>query len=228
MNEAAAKRDHAALMDQAYRGQRHIYDATRKFFLFGRDTLIDGLDCRPGQAVLEIGCGTGRNLHRIGARWPGATLHGLDISNEMLKSARARLGERARLARGDATGFDAPALFGRDGFDRVVLSFAISMIPEWKAAVEQAATVLAPGGSLHIVDFGDLAGLPAPLRSGLRAWLAHFHVTPRLDLADFVFDLACARGMSCEPRRGRMGYYRLVTITRPAGYSRGHDPERNP
>jgi len=213
---ATAARDHATLMDSVYRGQRHIYDATRKYFLFGRDTLIDGLDCRPGHAVLEIACGTGRNLHKIEKRWPGVDLHGLDISSEMLKSAGARLGDKARLTHGDATGFDPQTLFGRRGFDRVVLSFAVSMIPDWKAAVEQAAAVLAPGGSLHIVDFGDLDGLPGVGRKGLLAWLAHFHVTPRSDLAEFAVTLATSCGLHCAPHRGPMGYYRLLTITRRA------------
>lgn len=210
----AAARDHAALMDSVYRGQRHIYDATRKYFLFGRDTLIAGLDAQPGHAVLEIGCGTGRNLATIARRWPGASLHGLDISAQMLKSARAALGDDAALARGDATGFDARALFGRDRFDRVVLSFAVSMIPDWQAAIAQAAAVLAPGGVLHVVDFGDLDGLPAPLRKGLLAWLAHFHVTPRIDLPAFSADLAAAKGLLCRLQRGPLGYYRLMTVTR--------------
>lgn len=216
MATAAPENDngHAALMDSVYRSQRHIYDATRKYFLFGRDTLIEGLDARPDQAVLEIACGTGRNLHQIARRWPSVTLHGLDISAEMLKNAEAKLGSGAQLARGDATAFDPQALFGRDSFDKVVLSFAVSMIPEWKAAIEQAAAVLAPRGSLHIVDFGDLAGLPGPFRAALRTWLAHFHVTPRVDLAEFAVALAAAKALQCKPRRGPMGYYRLVTISR--------------
>lgn len=211
---AATAVDHAALMDAVYRGQRHLYDATRKYYLFGRDTLIDALDCRPGQSVLEVACGTGRNLHRIGARWPGVTLHGLDISGEMLKSAQAKLGSGAALVLGDATAFDPSALFGRAGFDRIVLSFATSMIPDWRAAVDQAAAVLAPSGSLHIVDFGDLEGLPGPLRTALLAWLAHFHVTPRADLADYAATLAAQAGLRCATRRGPLGYYRLVTISR--------------
>jgi len=215
---ATAAEGHAALMDSVYRGQRHVYDATRKFFLFGRDTLIEELRCRPGQHLLEIGCGTGRNLARIARRWPEATLHGLDISSEMLKSAQAALGRGARLALGDATGFDARGLFGRDSFDRIAISFAVSMIPEWKAAVAQACGLLAPGGMLKIVDFGDLAGLPAPLRAILRAWLAHFHVTPRLDLAAFAAEFASARGLTAKIRRGPLGYYQLVTITRPASF----------
>lgn len=205
-------RDHAALMDSVYRGQRHIYDATRKYFLFGRDRLITELDARPGHAVLELGCGTGRNLHCIGQKWPGVSLHGLDISREMLTSASARLGASARLAQGDATAFDPVELFGRESFDRVVLSFSLSMIPAWQAALDQAMRVLAPGGVLHVVDFGDLGGLPSPLRAGLRGWLAHFHVVPRTDLAQQAEKLAEANGCTAHSRRDPLGYYRLMQV----------------
>lgn len=213
---APSAREHAALMDRVYRGQRHIYDATRKFFLFGRDRLIAELGVQAGQAVLEVGCGTGRNLALIGRRWPGVGLHGLDISSEMLKNARAALGGSARLVQGDATAFDTMTLFGRPHFDRVVLSFAASMIPDWQAALDQGIRALAPGGSLLVVDFGDLAGLPAPFRAALRAWLAHFHVTPRLDLVAEAARQAGRRGFVARASRGPLGYYQLVTVTRPA------------
>jgi S-adenosylmethionine-diacylgycerolhomoserine-N-methlytransferase len=215
---ASAADNHAALMDSVYRGQRHIYDATRKYFLFGRDTMIEELNCRPGQHLLEVGCGTGRNLAKIARRWPEATLYGLDISSEMLKSAGAALDGRARLALGDATHFDPAGLLGHPNFERVAISFAVSMIPAWKAAVAQAAEVLAPGGVLKIVDFGDLAGVPAPLRAGLRAWLTHFHVTPRDDLAGYAAELSSDQGLIMHSRRGPLGYYQILTITRPAGF----------
>lgn len=205
---------HALLMDSVYRSQRHIYDATRKFFLFGRDRLIDRLCPRPGDSVLEIACGTGRNLQKIGRRWPGTALHGFDISAEMLKTAHVALGRRAMLAQGDATRFDPLPAFGRRVFDRVVISFAVSMIPEWQSALDQGLRLVASGGSLHLVDFGDCAGLPAPLRAALRAWLAHFHVTPRLDMADFARTLAAEQGLDCRIEHGLLGYYRLITITR--------------
>lgn len=209
-------RDHAALMDGIYRSQRHIYDVTRKYFLFGRDTLIEQLDGHHGDAVLEIGCGTGRNLARIGRRWPGMALHGLDISAEMLQSAQARLGTEARLAQGDATAFDPMPLFGRSGFDRIALSFVTSMIPDWQKAMAQAIDLLAPGASLHIVDFGDLAGLPRPLRLLLERWLAHFHVNPRLALAGHAAQLARSRGYRSSSQRGPLGYFTIVKVIRPA------------
>ncbi|WP_225007447.1 class I SAM-dependent methyltransferase [Novosphingobium percolationis] len=211
---SVATASHGALMDAVYRRQKHIYDATRKYYLFGRDTLISALDAPVGTSVLEVGCGTGRNLALIGKRWPGAALHGLDISQEMLLIASGRLGTKAALALGDATNFDPKALFGRDNFDRIVISYAVSMIPVWREAVVHAASLLAPGGSLHIVDFGDLSGLPAPLRVGLRGWLASFHVTPRTDLGAALAALCEDAPFAATTRRGPLGYFQIGVLTR--------------
>ena len=52
----------AEAMDAMYRYQRHIYDLTRKYYLFGRDRMIDRLAVPEGGTVLEVACGTGRNL----------------------------------------------------------------------------------------------------------------------------------------------------------------------
>lgn len=182
----AAQREtsHAALMDGVYRYQRHVYDLTRKYYLLGRDRLIEGLDVPPGGSVLELGCGTGRNIALAARRYPAARFYGLDISSAMLETARGNLlaenlGSRVLLAQGDATGFDAQALFGRSRFDRIYFSYALSMIPDWERAVTAAASSLAIGGSLHVVDFGQQEQLPRWFRAALRAWLARFHVEPR-------------------------------------------------
>ncbi|WP_333781826.1 class I SAM-dependent methyltransferase [Sphingomonas sp. CV7422] len=66
------ERDHAGRMDRIYGGQRHIYDLTRKYYLFGRDRLIRQLDLGMGGTLIEIGCGTGRNLIRAARQWPAA------------------------------------------------------------------------------------------------------------------------------------------------------------
>ncbi|MGV0909960.1 class I SAM-dependent methyltransferase [Martelella sp. FOR1707] len=177
-------RDHAAAMDAMYRYQRHVYDLTRKYYLFGRDRLIAGLNCAPDDTVLEIACGTGRNLISIAKRYPGARLYGLDISEQMLVTARAKFANAASppvLVAADACDF-TPDTLGETGFDRIVISYALSMIPDWQQAVKVARRALNPGGSLHIVDFGQQERLPAWFRAGLRAWLAKFHVTPRADM----------------------------------------------
>ena len=193
--------DHARLMDRMYRGQRHIYDLTRKYYLFGRDTAINGLELRPGMSLLELGCGTGRNLELSGRRHPGTRLFGLDISQEMLLSAKARF-EKARtpvtLVPGDAANFRATDLGEPQGFDRVMISYALSMIPDWQGTVEAGLAALKPGGSLHIVDFGRQEDLPRWFRSALRGWLARFHVTPRDTLNDYLARLADERGLTLE------------------------------
>lgn len=178
-----ARSSHAELMDRIYRHQRHFYDLTRRPYLLGREHLLDRLAPPPRGHVLEIACGTGRNLAGVLRRHPEVCVYGLDISEEMLDTAAKRLGRRARLESADARSFDAEALFGRKGFDRVILSYSLSMIPDWRGALSEAARHLAPGGELHIVDFGDQSGLPRWFGAGLRAWLRRFHVTPREELA---------------------------------------------
>jgi S-adenosylmethionine-diacylgycerolhomoserine-N-methlytransferase len=209
--------NHAALMDDVYRGQRFIYDATRKYYLLGRDRLIRELDVPAGGTVLEIGCGTGRNLVKMARCYRDARLFGLDISAEMLKTASANLRSaryigRAELARGDAAEFDAMHLFGRARFDRIVFSYTLSMIPDWQGALRQACTLLATQGSIHIVDFGDQAGLPDWFRQGLLAWLRKFHVEPRLLIGDYAKIIADERKRAVAVHELYRGYARHIVI----------------
>ena len=213
--------DAAQLMDRMYRRQRHIYDLSRKFYLLGRDEAIAGLRARPGDRVLEIGCGTGRNLIKLARTYPQARLYGLDVSREMLASAaaalaRAELAPRIALAQGDATAFDPEALFGQAQFERVMISYALSMIPPWRDALAQALDVLAPGGSLHLVDFGVGVGLPGSFRTGLRRWLAAFDVTPRDELGAALAALSAERGLTCEIESRFRGYAFLAVARRGA------------
>lgn len=198
-------------MDAIYRTQRHFYDLTRKYYLLGRDRLIRELAPPPGGSVLEIGCGTGRNLIAAARAWPHARLFGIDISEAMLETARAKVARagvshRITLARGDATAFDARALFGDDEFDRVFLSYTLSMIPDWQGAIAEAAAKLAPGGRLDIVDFGQQERLPGAFRAMLFAWLAKFDVTPRAALGGALNQVAAAHGLTTDLRALHRGY----------------------
>ncbi|MCL7996876.1 class I SAM-dependent methyltransferase [Brucella sp. 21LCYQ03] len=187
--------EHASLMDRVYRYQRHFYDATRKYYLLGRDTMIAGLNVPEGGSALEIGCGTGRNLVKTAKTYPSAKLYGIDISAEMLETAqaaakRAGIAERTKLERADATHFDPSSLFNVNSFDRIFISYAISMIPEWQSVIKESIRHLNPGGELHIVDFGNQQGLPRWFKKALFTWLNWFHVTPREDLTEVCQSLA--------------------------------------
>ncbi|WEX76365.1 class I SAM-dependent methyltransferase [Sinorhizobium numidicum] len=215
-----AAENHAHIMDRMYRYQRHIYDFTRKYYLFGRDTLIRDLAPPPGASVLEVGCGTGRNLAMIGRLYPDAQLFGLDISAEMLATARAKLRREghpnATLRVADASDFTASA-FDQPGFDRIVISYALSMIPDWQNAIDAAIAALNPGGSLHIADFGQQEGWPGGFRRLLQAWLRRFHVTPRETLFNVTRERAAANGAALELKSIGRGYAWLAVYRRPSG-----------
>jgi S-adenosylmethionine-diacylgycerolhomoserine-N-methlytransferase len=209
----AADRSHGASMDAQYRLQRHVYDFTRKYYLLGRDGLVRALAAPAGGSVLEVGCGTGRNLALVARRYRSARLFGIDISAEMLKNAR-RNAPGARFAQGDATGFDAGRLLGEAAFDRIFLSYTLSMVPDWQGALDQAARLLAPGGQLHIVDFGQQERLPGWFRAMLLGWLGKFHVTPRADLFAACAMVAARHDLRCASTPLFRGYAWSAVITR--------------
>lgn len=213
----------AANMDRMYRHQRRIYDLTRKFYLLGRDGMIRDLKPAPDTHVLEIGCGTARNLIHAAKRFPDADFFGVDISAEMLVTAglniaREKLDDAIEVACADATNFDPKALFGVERFERVFISYSLSMIPVWRAVIERAVAMLAPHGELHIVDFGDQRGLPGFFARALRHWLHLFHVTPRSDLEIQLRTLADYHHAELHFARPFRGYaqYAVLRLPHPA------------
>jgi S-adenosylmethionine-diacylgycerolhomoserine-N-methlytransferase len=97
----------------------------------------------------------------------------------------------------------------------VIFSYALSMIPDWRAAMGQACAVTAPGGAVHIVDFGAGQGMAPWARRALWTWLARFHVTPRVELADHAQTLARHHGGSCVVRAGAFDYFQHIVIRMP-------------
>ncbi|HEY3254175.1 MAG TPA: methyltransferase domain-containing protein [Polyangiaceae bacterium] len=178
-------------MNRIYRYQRHFYDLTRKSFLFGRDELLRRMHIRRGDRVLEVGCGTARNLLKLHARHGHAQLYGLDASTEMLATAqgklrRRRLQDQVRLEHGLAEELADGRIFGAAKFDVIFFSYSLSMIPACTASIEAALASLNPGGRIYIVDFGDQGGLPRFLRHALERWLGLFGVKYRHELYEHL------------------------------------------
>jgi len=203
--------DAAFLMDRMYRYQRYIYDFTRRPYLLGRDRVISDINVRGEMAVLEIGCGTGRNLVKVADAYPKARCYGIDISSEMLQTAHEKvkgsgLSDRVKLAQADATDFAPQTLFGRTTFNRIFISYSLSMIPQWRAVLAHAVAHLAEGGELHIVDFGEQGGLPRWFRAALRTWLGWFAVHPRAELPAEAAALARQSGLTFAQKHYFGGY----------------------
>jgi len=162
-----------------YRFHAKIYDATRWSFLFGRGRLLTvvadlwgetHLPCR----ILEVGCGTGKNLVRLSRLFPDAEITGLDLSPHMLVRAGKRLsgesGDRSGKVRLKLKLYNA-AYQAAAPYDLIVFSYTLSMInPGWEAVIEKAAGDLAPGGRIAIVDFHES---PVP---AFRSWMNANHV----------------------------------------------------
>jgi S-adenosylmethionine-diacylgycerolhomoserine-N-methlytransferase len=129
----------------------------------------------------------------------------------MLATARNAIGRRglsgqAILAEGDATNFDLNAMFALPCADRIFISYALSMIPDWPAAIDRAIAQLAPGGALHIVDFGRMDSMPTLPRAAFRRFLAHYNVTPRRDLEAVLRDSSRRHGLDLRFEEMRSGY----------------------
>ncbi len=211
---AVSKPDQAACMDRMYRYTRHVYDLSRRYYLLGRDRLIRRMAIEPGDQVLEVGCGTARNLIKLAERYPEQRFYGLDASRVMLATAQRSLqssgvADRVVLKPSLAEQLDFHATFNLDRpFDVIFFSYSLSMIPTWQQAIDAAITNLKPAGRMYVVDFWDQSRWPRLFRIVLRKWLAMFHVHSRPELLDYI-ELLAAEGkgeLTMESISGRYAY----------------------
>ena len=168
--------EHRAFLNQYYGISRWFYDLTRKYYLFGRDRALEQLSQEHWDSLIEMGPGTGRNLRKLSRKKPSAILGGVEASDAMLEYASKRL-PQLKLMQGFAEDTDYTQLLGARP-DRVLFSYCLSMVQQPEAAIERARDSVSPRGEVLIVDFADLAGIPAPLGPALRTWLETFHVQP--------------------------------------------------
>jgi S-adenosylmethionine-diacylgycerolhomoserine-N-methlytransferase len=160
-------------MERYYSLHSRFYDATRWTFLFGRGEILRRVPAGfAPRNILEIGCGTGKNIRAMSRLWPGARLTGLDASETMLRAAREKTPGNAAVHWLHRL-YDAPLSAGGilPKFDLILFSYCLSMAnPGWEKAVSAAAEDLAGGGILLAADFH---------RSNLglfKKWMALNHV----------------------------------------------------
>ncbi|MEV3988565.1 class I SAM-dependent methyltransferase [Streptomyces sp. NPDC049837] len=175
----------AERMESYYRSTAHEYDAFRERMLHGRRELMGLLPTAPGAHLVDMGAGTGSNIGHLDERrrkeCRRITL--VDVSASMLDVARRRVErsgwDNVETVLASATDYrpdDGPA-------DVVMFSYALTMMPDWFAAVDHARAILRPGGTIAVCDFyvsrkhpGGGARHAAWRRHLWPAWFSHNNV----------------------------------------------------
>lgn len=155
-----------------YRFHSVIYDLTRWTFLFGRKRIVTKYldDTGDHDRILEVGCGTGINLHYLHKKYPKAQLTGVDISEDMLRKARKKSRHFQKPAELMGTYYQGD-LFPGNHFDLVLFSYSLSMMnPGWYESLQNAHKHLSPGGKIAVVDFMRTN------HSAFRKWMGVNHV----------------------------------------------------
>ncbi|MBW2394938.1 MAG: class I SAM-dependent methyltransferase [Deltaproteobacteria bacterium] len=113
---------------------------------------LDALDAKPGEAILDIGCGCGDTLLELAERvGPSGRVVGLDVSAPMLARARERVAKaganQVTIQEGDA----AEASLAPESFDALFSRFGVMFFDEPVKAFSNFHQALRPGGRLAFV-----------------------------------------------------------------------------
>lgn len=122
-----------------------------------RPLFTEQIDPRPGERILDVGCGTGTLAILLKQRTPSATVVGIDPDPEILDVAR-------RKAQTAGAGIEFKQGFAREardvaggGYDKVVSSlvFHQTPMPEKRAGLTAMAAAAKAGGELHVADYAE-------------------------------------------------------------------------
>ena len=181
-----------------------------------RARTAEALRLGPGETVVEMGCGTGANLHHLRQQvGPGGRVLGLDLTAGMLQRARTVGREPGGLVQADAT---RPQLDG--DLDAILGTFVVGLFAEPAAVVAEWCDQVGPGGRVGLLHFhASDRRFAAPVNalyralvrvsspSGARAAGAAAHHDARVRQAE---DALAARASSCTTKCFAGGFLRLT------------------
>lgn len=150
--EKSAKRQNQNIQGY-YQFQSTIYDATRWAFLFGRNQILDYVPFNEQpKEIIEVGCGTGRNLKMLHNKYPKAHITGIDVSSDMLGIASKKTQNNSLITLEERTYCNGTPV--EKAPDLVLFSYVLTMInPQYSDCIIQAYKDLKRGGKIAVVDF---------------------------------------------------------------------------
>jgi S-adenosylmethionine-diacylgycerolhomoserine-N-methlytransferase len=208
-------------MNNLYASQRHFYDFTRKYYLLGRDELLKNIVINPNDCVCEVGTGTARNLIKLAKANKFAQYYGLDISSEMLNTAKNSilkigLENKIKLTQGAGEQLSYKENFGLSRpFDSIFFSYSMSIFTEnsFEIAIKTAWENLKEGGVCYFVDFGDLSLWPKWFQKIFKSWLKLYQVEYREQAYEVIKSLN-PNTFQLQPVLGR---YALIASVKKTG-----------
>jgi demethylmenaquinone methyltransferase/2-methoxy-6-polyprenyl-1,4-benzoquinol methylase len=149
------------------------YDRVASVLSLGQDprwrrALVDAIDARPTDRLLDVATGTGMVAQALHDRY-GCVVVGLDQSEDMLRVARTREGVYDTIVEGRAEHLP----FADATFDHLTFTYLLRYVDDPAATMRELVRVVKPGGRIAMVEFGLPRGLWRPLwwlytRVGLR------------------------------------------------------------
>jgi phosphatidylethanolamine/phosphatidyl-N-methylethanolamine N-methyltransferase len=156
-----------------------FYNPTHSWTLPKRRAARLALGLRPGDRVLDLACGTGLNFpHLRELVGEHGQVVGVDLTPAMLDIARKMINmkgwKNVEVREADAANLPFPSA----SFDKVIVSFALSIIPEYQCAVEEVWRVLIPGGRFVALE----------MRAGIHSLPVWLQPIPHICAVDISHD----------------------------------------
>lgn len=137
-----------------------FYDIVDRFPLISRPQrkwkmkAVKYLDLSTGDKVLDVGTGTGQILPWIADDMSSGELVATDISDSMIKHARERVEDHSGLEISVVNDDIEDSKFLDDHFDKIITTFTLTTVPDFKKAASECARILDPEGHMIVLDTG--------------------------------------------------------------------------